>query len=114
MSAGTSGSLKYSYRKGLFKLARHASRQIAQSSKIPSLKSNVRNEPLLLLVTHRHVVKSQQKNEGILRVLIRLYLLKHGLRLLEKDQGLLIAFLGYEIDGALIQFVDDYRHLVLV
>ena len=31
------GSLKYSYKYGPFKLARQASRQIAQSSKIPNL-----------------------------------------------------------------------------
>ena len=68
------GSLKYSWRYGPFRFARQASRQIAQSSKIPSLQQHEK-DLVILLITHSHVVHRQQEDERVLRVLVCLDLL---------------------------------------
>ncbi len=56
----------------------------------------------------------QQEDERVLWVLICLNLLQHGLAFLKENKSLLIAFLRDEIDGTLIELIDDYRDLVLV
>lgn len=68
----------------------------------------------LLLVAHRHVVEGKKKHEGVLGVLVGLDLLEHRLGFLEEDERLLVTFLGNEVDGAFIQFVNYHGDLVFV
>jgi len=59
-------------------------------------------------------VEGKKKHEGVLGVLVRLNLLEHRLGFLEKDERLFVTFLGNEVDGAFIQFVNYYWDLVFV
>lgn len=54
----------------------------------------------------------QEEDEGVFRVLVRLDLLKHGLRFLQKNQRFFITFLRDEVDCALVEFVNHDGHLV--
>lgn len=65
-----------------------------------------------LLVAECHVVHRQQKDKLVVLVLLGLDLIKHCLRLLQKDQSLLETFLRDEVDSTLVKFVDNDWHLV--
>ena len=65
-----------------------------------------------LLVAHRHVVQSQQEYELITFNLFCLYLIKHRLSFLEKDQSLFVLFLRDEVQSTFIEFVDYNRNLI--
>ena len=56
----------------------------------------------------------QQEDERVLWILICLYLFQHGLSCLEENESLLIAFLRDEIDGTLVELINDNWDLVLV
>ena len=55
---------------------------------------------------------SEQENEFIVLVFGSLDLIQHRLGLLKQNQSFLETFLGDEIDGTLVQLVNDDRHLV--
>ena len=59
-------------------------------------------------------MKGEQEDKGVLGILIGLDLLKHGLRFLQQDECLLVAFLRDEVDRAFVQLINHDGHLVLV
>ena len=64
------------------------------------------------MVAHGHVVQSQQENELIALYLVSLYLIKHGLGFLKKNQGFFVLLLCDEVDGRLVELVNYDWHLV--
>ena len=54
----------------------------------------------------------QQKDKLVVLVLSSLDLLQHSLGLLQKDESLLETLLRNEIDGTLVQLVNDDGYLI--
>ena len=65
-----------------------------------------------LLVTHRHIVQSEQEYELITLYLLSLYLVKHRLSFLQQNQSLFVLLLGDEVECALIQLINHDWHLI--
>ena len=57
-------------------------------------------------------MQGQQEYELVVLIFARLDLLKHCLGFLKQDKALFETFLRNEVDGRLIELIDDDRHLV--